>query len=181
MGEPAWTNGAIFWRRDCRSVFTVEDRYDPALHEWLRAYRITDSIYFNDTPNAFWYPTPEDRPRSFLSGMPVFLMRERAVMAMRRNILAGLQRRGQIERVLSERYKTPLVIREEGVLKALGRWPGASRLSLRRRAELLGKAARAAQHRTSRSASLLMEQKMHSRPMTARSRRCSELKTRLVP
>jgi len=140
MGEPAWTNGAIFWRRDCRSVFTVEDRYDPALHEWLRAYRITDSIYFNDTPNAFWYPTPEDRPRSFLSGMPVFLMRARAVMAMRRNILAGLQRRGQIERVLSERYKTPLVIREEGVLKALGRWPGASRLSLRRRAELLGKA-----------------------------------------
>ena len=72
--------------------------------------------------------------------MPVFLMRERAVLAMRRNILAGLRRRGEIEKLLSERYKTPLAVREEGVLKAFERWPSASGLSLRRRAELLGKA-----------------------------------------
>lgn len=134
------SNGSIFWRRDCRSVFTVEDRYDPALHEWLRAYRIADTIYFNDTPNAFWYPTPEDPPRPFLGGMPVFLMRERTVMAMRRNILAGLRRRGEIEKLLSERYKTPLPVREEGVRKAFERWPAASGLSFRRRAELLAKA-----------------------------------------
>ena len=134
------SNGSIFWRRDCRSVFTVEDRYHPALHEWLRAYRIADAIYFNDTPNAFWHPTPEDPPRTLFSGMPVFLMRERTVLAMRRNILAGLRHRGEIEKLLSERYKTPLAVREEGVLKAFERWPGASGLSLRRRAELLGKA-----------------------------------------
>lgn len=134
------SNGSIFWRRDCRSVFTVEDRYDPALHEWLRAYRIADAVYFNDTPNAFWYPTPEDPPRPFLGGMPVFLMRERTLMAMRRNILAGLRRRGEVEKLLSERYKTPLAIREEGVRKAFERWPAASELSFRRRAELFAKA-----------------------------------------
>jgi glycosyltransferase involved in cell wall biosynthesis len=134
------SNGSIFWRRDCRSDFTVDDRYDPALHEWLRAYRIADAIYFNETPNAFWYPTPEDPPRRFLSGMPVFLMRERTVLAMRRNILAGLRRRGEVEKLLSGRYKTPLPVREEGVLKAHGRWPAASGLPALRRAELLAKA-----------------------------------------
>jgi glycosyltransferase involved in cell wall biosynthesis len=134
------SNGSIFWRRECRSDFTVDDRHDPALHEWLRAYRIADAVYFNATPNAFWYPTPQDPPRSPISGMPVFLLRERTVLAMRRNILAGLRRRGEIGKLLSERYKTPLPVREEGVLKAHGRWPGPSALPFRRRAGLLAKA-----------------------------------------
>lgn len=134
------SNGSIFWRRNCRSDFTVDDRYDPALHEWLRAYRIADAVYFNETPNAFWHPTPPDPPRRFLSGMPVFLQRERTVLAMRRNILEGLRRRGEIGKLLSDRYKTPLPVREEGVLKAHGRWPATSGLPALRRAELLAKA-----------------------------------------
>ena len=133
------SNGSIFWRRDCHSVFTVEDRYDPALHEWLRAYRIADAVYFNDMPNAFWHPTPEDPPRSLFSGMPVFLMRERTVLAMRRNILAGLR--------VAARSRS-CCRNDTG-----GRWPfgkkvssrrsavaGASGLSRRRRVALLGKA-----------------------------------------
>jgi len=138
------SNGSIFWRGGCRSDFSGGGGYDPALHEWMRAWRLADDIYFNETPNAFWYPTPADPPvaslKAAISGMQVFLERERTVQAMRRNILAKLQQRGETGKLLSDRYKTPLAVREEGVLKAYGRWPGPSQLSAKRRVKLLAKA-----------------------------------------
>ena len=136
------SNGAIFWRLNCRSDFTLDDKHHPGIHEELRAYRLEDPIYFNETPNAYWYPSvpmPVSIASS-LSGMSVYLKRERAVQIMRRHILSRLRRRGESEKLLSKRYKTPLPIREEGVLKAYGQWPGPSGLTFPRRVELLAKA-----------------------------------------
>ncbi len=132
------SNGSIFWRLNCRSDLTLADGHHPGLHEALRAYRLNDAIYFNATPNAFWYPTLGPIDRS-VSAMATFLKNERAVQVMRRGILSTLRRRGESEKLLSKRYKTPLPVREEGVLKALGRWPAPSSLPFPRRAELLVK------------------------------------------
>jgi glycosyltransferase involved in cell wall biosynthesis len=136
------SNGSIFWRLNCRSNFTLDVKHHPGIHEELRAYRLNDAIYFNDTPNAYWYPS-EQMPVSIsssISGMAVYLRRERAVQIMRRHILSKLRQSGQSEKLLSKRYKTPLPLREEGVRKAYGQWPAPSGLTALRRAELLAKA-----------------------------------------
>jgi glycosyltransferase involved in cell wall biosynthesis len=136
------SNGSIFWRLNCRSDFTLDDKHHPGIHEELRAYRLDDAIYFNETPNAYWYPSIQmpSSISSSIAGMSVYLRRERAVQIMRRHILSRLRRRGESEKLLSKRYKTPLPVREEGVLKAYGRWPAPSGLTFARRAELLAKA-----------------------------------------
>ena len=134
------SNGSVFWRRGCRSDFAVGDRHHPALHEWMRAWRLADPIYFNATPNVFWYPSEPDPPGPRLSGMRGFLKRERALLAMRRRILRDLARRGETAKLLSDRFRTPLAEREEAVLKAGGRWPGTRSLPLKRRANLAAKA-----------------------------------------
>jgi glycosyltransferase involved in cell wall biosynthesis len=133
-----FSNGSIFWRRNCRSDFALDSRCHPSLHEELRAWRLDDAIYFSATPNAFWFPGVNAADRS-ISASCVYLVRERALLAMRRRILSRLQRRGESEKLLSKRYNTPLRFREEGVLKACGRWPGPSRLTFQRRAELIAK------------------------------------------
>ena len=134
------SNGSVFWRHGCRTDFGRDSGHDPALHEWLRAWRLADPVYFNATPNAFWYPSLPDGARPRHVGMGVFLQRERALMAMRRSILADLARRGETQKLLSGRYRTPLAEREEAVVRAGGRWPGPSLLPRRRRASLAAKA-----------------------------------------
>ncbi len=136
------SNGSIFWRKKCLSDFTIDDISNPALHEWLRAYRLKDAVYFNEAPNAFWRQ-PDKLSSSLSSAMGRrfnFLRVERATQAMRRNVLSTLQNHGEMSKLLSERFKTPLVVREEAVLRACGRWPGASNLTFARRAELRAKA-----------------------------------------
>ena len=137
---PPLSNGAVFWRRGCRTDFTVGDRHHPALHEWLRAWRLADPIWFNETPNAFWYPSEPDPPGPYLAGMGGFLRRERTLLTLRRKILGDLARRGETAKLLSPRFRTPLVERETAVARAGGHWPGERTLPPSRRAGLAAKA-----------------------------------------
>lgn len=133
------SNGSVFWRRDCRSDFALGSRHHPALHEWMRGWHLADRLYFNATPNVYWYPSEPDPPRH-LAGMGGFVARERTLMALRRRLLRELARRGETIKLLSPRFRTPLAEREAAVRRSGGRWPGAPSLPLSRRANLAAKA-----------------------------------------
>jgi glycosyltransferase involved in cell wall biosynthesis len=132
------SNSAVFWRRHCRSDLAVDDVPDAGIQEWVRCFRLDDAIYFNDTPNGFW--RPESELFSYKSNIRTFLQEQRIQQIMRRRVLLALQARGELERVLSDRFKTPLPERERGLLKTYGRWPAASSFGRARRLELLAKA-----------------------------------------
>lgn len=131
------SNSAVFWRRGCRSDLACEDVTDAGIQEWVRCLRIDDPVYFIETPNGFW--RPESEHFTFKPNMWTFLQEQRIQQIMRRRVLLAMTERGELERVLSDRFKTPLAEREKGLLKTYGRWPGASSFGFLRRLDLLAK------------------------------------------
>lgn len=132
------SNGGIFWRSNCRSDLAIDDVADAGLQEWLRCTRLSDAVYFNDKPNAFWRPA--SNPEMEKPNIPMFLKEHRIQQIIRRRVLLALQARGEMWKLSSDRFRTPLALREEGVLKTYGRWPAPSNLRPTRRIGLLAKA-----------------------------------------
>ena len=131
------SNSAIFWRRGCRSDLTCADVTDAGIQEWVRCLRLDDPIYFNEAPNGFW--RPESAHFTYKPNIRTFLQEQRIQQIMRRRVLLALMARGELEKVLSDRFKTPLAEREKGLLKTYGSWPAASSFGLLRRLDLLAK------------------------------------------
>ncbi|TAJ27165.1 MAG: glycosyltransferase family 2 protein [Reyranella sp.] len=131
------SNSAVFWRRGCRSDLACADVTDAGIQEWVRCFRLDDPVYFNETPNGFW--RPESEHFIYKPNLWTFLQEQRIQQIMRRHVLVALMERGELSKVLSERFKTPLPEREKGLLKAFGRWPAASSFSPLRRLDLLAK------------------------------------------
>jgi Glycosyl transferase family 2 len=141
----AVSNSALFWRRDSRSDLRAGDVLDAVLQEWVRAFRIVDDVYFLSEPLGVWRAGGREAQRSAV-GPPCgsfndFLCREKAIQAMRRAVHESIGRGNEFSELLSERFPTPIEIREEGVRRALLEWPANSRLSWRRRIELFAKAS----------------------------------------
>lgn len=131
------SNSAVFWRRGCRSDLACADVTDAGIQEWVRCFRLDDPVYFVETPNGFW--RPESEHFTFKPNMWTFLQEQRIQQIMRRRVLLAMRQRGELDRVLSDRFRTPLAERETGMLKTYARWPGASSIGLRRRLDLLAK------------------------------------------
>ncbi|UYN94151.1 MAG: glycosyltransferase family 2 protein [Enhydrobacter sp.] len=132
------SNGGLFWRLGCRSDLTVDDVEDAGQQEWVRCFRLAEDVYFNATPNAIWRPISELYSTEFNFSM--FLKEHRLQQTMRRRVLAAMNARGARNMLLSDRFTTPLPLREIGVLRTPGRWPGTSGLGWRRRLALVAKA-----------------------------------------
>lgn len=131
------SNSAVFWRSGCRSDLACADVTDAGIQEWVRCFRLDDPIYFNETPNGFW--RPESEHFTYKPNIRTFLGEQRIQQIMRRRVLLSLMERGELDKVLSGRFKTPLAEREKGLLKTYGRWPADSSFGLVRRLDLLAK------------------------------------------
>jgi hypothetical protein len=141
----AVSNSALFWRTDSRSDLRASDVLDSVLQEWVRAFRITDDVYFLREPLGVWRANgAESQSSSFgprRGGLHGFLHREKAIQTIRRGVYGSIGRGNQFSELTSDRFPTPMEVREEGVRRALLKWPANSRLSWRRRAELFAKAS----------------------------------------
>jgi glycosyltransferase involved in cell wall biosynthesis len=139
------SNSGLFWRIDSRSDLRADDVPDALLQEWVRAFRIVDDVYFVRDPLGGWRANGPESQRSALGPKngrwAGFLRREKAVQAMRREVYALIGRGNEFSEILSERFPAPLEIREEGVRRALLRWPASSRLPWARRVDLFAKAS----------------------------------------
>jgi len=141
----AVSNSALFWRMDSRSDLRADDVFDAVLQEWVRAFRIVDDVYFLSESLGVWRAGGMES-----QGLAVgphggsfndFLWRERAIQTMRRAVYKSIGRGNEFSELLSDRFPTPIEIREESVRRALLGWPADSRLSWRRRVELFAKAS----------------------------------------
>jgi glycosyltransferase involved in cell wall biosynthesis len=141
----AVSNSALFWRIDSRSDLRADDVLDAVLQEWVRAFRIVDDVYFLSEPLGVWRAGEMESQRSpvgpHCGSFNDFLCREKAIQTMRRAVYKSIGRGNEFSELLSDRFPTPLEAREEGVRRALLKWPANSRLSWRRRAELFAKAS----------------------------------------
>jgi glycosyltransferase involved in cell wall biosynthesis len=141
----AVSNSALFWRMDSRSDLRADDVLDAVLQEWVRAFRIVDDVYFLSEPLGVWRPGGMESQRSAVGphggSFNDFLWRERAIQTMRRAVYQSIGRGNEFSELLSDRFPTPIEIREESVRRALLGWPADSRLSWRRRVELFAKAS----------------------------------------
>jgi hypothetical protein len=142
----AISNSALFWRSDSRSDLRADDVPDAVLQEWVRAFRIRDDVYFLGEPLGLWRANGPDSRRAVTAGprgrgFNSFLRREKAIQAIRRAVHRSIATDDDGAQVLSDRFATPLEIREEGARRALVLWPAPSRLAWRRRIELFAKAS----------------------------------------
>jgi glycosyltransferase involved in cell wall biosynthesis len=139
------SNSALFWRMDSRSDLRADDVLDVVLQEWVRAFRIVDDVYFLSEPLGVWRADGMESQRSAVGPhwrrFNGFLRREKAIQTMRRSVYKSIGRGNALSELLSNRFPTPIEIREEGVRRALLGWPANSRLSWRRRVELFAKAS----------------------------------------
>jgi glycosyltransferase involved in cell wall biosynthesis len=139
------SNSGLFWRLDSRSDLRADDVSDAVLQEWVRAFRIRDDIYFVREALGVWRANGTESQRSSLGPQTGrwagFVGREKRIQAMRRAVYASIGRDNAVSEILSDRFATPLEIREQGVRRALLRWPAGSRLSWSRRLELFAKAS----------------------------------------
>jgi glycosyltransferase involved in cell wall biosynthesis len=138
------SNSGLFWHAGARSEFGADDISDALLQEWVRAFRIVDDVYFIREPLGVWRANDRESERTAvgpkISEWSGFLERERAVQAMRREVYDLIARSGRTSEILSDLSPAAMRVREEGVRRALLRWPGRSGLSRRRRLELFAKA-----------------------------------------
>jgi glycosyltransferase involved in cell wall biosynthesis len=141
----AISNSALFWRIDSRSDLRADDVLDAVLQEWVRAFRIRDDVYFHREPLGVWRANGSESQRSAVDphwrSFNGFLRREKAIQAMRRVVYRSIDRGNEGAELLSDRFPTPIEIREQGVRRALLGWPADSRLAWRRRVELFAKAS----------------------------------------
>jgi len=139
------SNSALFWRTNARSDLRADDVLDAVLQEWVRAFRIADDVYFIHEPLGVWRSSGTVSQRSAMAptsrGFGDFLRREKAIQTMRRGVYASIGRGNEFSEILSNRFPTPIEIREQGVRRALLGWPARSHLSWQRRVELFAKAA----------------------------------------
>jgi glycosyltransferase involved in cell wall biosynthesis len=138
------SNSALFWRIDSRSDLRADDVLDAVLQEWVRAFRIVDDVYFLREPLGVWRANGTESQRSAMGskrgGFDAFRRREKVIQTMRRGVYESIGRENEFSELLSDRFPTPIEVREEGVRKALLKWPANSRLSWRRRLDLFAKA-----------------------------------------
>jgi glycosyltransferase involved in cell wall biosynthesis len=141
----AVSNSALFWRMDSRSDLRAGDVLDAVLQEWVRAFRIVDDVYFLSEPLGVWRAGEMESQRSpvgpHCGSFNDFLCREKAIQTMRRAVYKSIGRGNELSVLVSDRFPTPMKEREEGVRRALLKWPATSRLSWRRRVELFAKAS----------------------------------------
>jgi hypothetical protein len=141
----AISNSGLFWRMDSRSDLRADDVLDAVLQEWVRAFRIVDDVYFLSQPLGVWRSNGMESQRSavgpYRGGFNDFLRREKAIQTMRRGVYKSIGRGKDFSELLSDRFPTPIEIREEGVRRALLGWPANSRLTWRRRVGLFAKAS----------------------------------------
>jgi len=139
------SNSGLFWQMDSRSDLRADDIPDAVLQEWVRAFRIVDDVYFVREPLGVWRANGTESQRSAIGpksgGWGGFLRREKAIQTMRREVYASIGRGKESSEILSARFPTPLEIREQGVRRALLRWPAGSHLSWSRRVDLFTKAS----------------------------------------
>jgi glycosyltransferase involved in cell wall biosynthesis len=138
------SNSGLFWRADARTDFRADDIHDALLQEWVRGFRIADDVYFISEPLGVWRANDGESQRTAAGSRTGpwrgFLERERAIQAMRRDLYALVARTSELSDILSDRFPASMSVREEGLRRALVRWPGRSGLSRRRRLELFAKA-----------------------------------------
>jgi glycosyltransferase involved in cell wall biosynthesis len=141
----AVSNSALFWRVDSRSDLRADDVLDAVLQEWVRAFRIVDDVYFLSEPLGVWRANGMESQGSAVGphrgSFEEFLRREKAIQTMRRAVYRLIGRGNEFSELSSDRFPTPIEIREEGVRRALLGWPANSRLSWQRRVELFVKAS----------------------------------------
>lgn len=139
------SNSGLFWRADSRSDLRAREVADAVLQEWVRAFRIVDDVYFILEPLGVWHANGALSQRSAAGpkngGWSSFLGREKAIQTMRRRVYASIGAGRECSELLSNRFPTPVEIREEGVRRALLAWPADSRLSWSRRIDLFAKAS----------------------------------------
>ncbi len=132
------SNSGLFWRHGCRSDLAVADVADAGIQEWVRCLRLDDPVYFNGTPGGFW--RADSVHFTYTPNRRTFLAEQRIQQTMRRRILKALAARGERDKLLSDRFATPLPERERGVRKSCGRWPGPSAFGPAKRLDLFVKA-----------------------------------------